>query len=96
MVRIFVGNLSYQATEADVRTAFERFGKVSSVQVPVDRSTGKQRGIAFVAMPRYDDADEAITRMNGTPLCGRPLVVNEAREGTRPERTKEASRFHLV
>jgi RNA recognition motif-containing protein len=96
MVRIFVGNLSYESTEGDVRAAFEKYGRVSSVQVPMDRGTGRMRGIAFVSMPRFDDADEAITRMNGAQLRGRPLVVNEARESERPQRTIAASRFHLL
>jgi RNA recognition motif-containing protein len=96
MVRIFVGNLSYQATEQDVRAAFERFGRVASVQLPTDRGTGRMRGIAFVAMPRFEDAEEAMTRLNGTSLGGRPLVVNVARENERLQRSAEANRFHLV
>lgn len=96
MMRIFVGNLSYQTTESDVRTAFERYGRVSSVQLPTDRSTGRMRGIAFVGMPRFEDAEEAIARMNGASLAGRSLVVNMARESERPVRSVEGSRFHLV
>lgn len=96
MIRIFVGNLSYQSTEQELRAAFERFGRVASVQLPTDRSSGRMRGIAFVSMPRFDDAEEAIARLSGASLGGRTLVVNEARENQRPVRSAEASRFHLV
>jgi RNA recognition motif-containing protein len=80
MTRIFVGNVSYQTTDRDLRSAFERYGRVSTVSVPMDRSTGRPRGIAFVSMPSLDDADEAITRMNGATLGGRRLTVNEAED----------------
>lgn len=96
LMRIFVGNLSYETTERDVRSVFERFGRVSSVQLPVDQSTGRQRGIAFISMPRFEDGEEAIARTNGTALHGRSIVVNVARERDRPQRTVEASRFHLL
>ena len=84
MTTIFVGNLPFEASEREVRNSFERYGRVSSVRLPIDRSTGRTRGIAFVAMPRLDDADEAIKRMNGAEIGGRRLVVNEAREGAKP------------
>lgn len=84
MTRIFVGNLPYRTTETDLRREFERFGNVTSVQLMTDQVTGRSRGFAFVAMPRLDDADEAIARLNGSTLDGRRLTVNEA--GARPER----------
>ena len=96
MVRIFVGNLSYQSTEQDLRAAFERFGRVTAVHLPTDHTTGRMRGIAFVSMPRFDDAEEAIVRLHGKPLGGRELVVNVARDGERRQETPEMSRFHLV
>lgn len=102
MTRIFVGNLPYQSTEADVRAVFERYGRVASVQLPLDHGTGRPRGIAFVAMPRLEDADEAITRLNGSSLQGRKIVVNVAEDRfSGPDRqaappSREASRFHLV
>jgi RNA recognition motif-containing protein len=77
---IFVGNLSYDATDYDLRTAFEKYGHVSGVQLVTDRNTGKPRGFAFVRMPNLDDADEAITRMNGASVCGRAISVSEANE----------------
>jgi RNA recognition motif-containing protein len=97
VTNIFVGNLSFDATEADVRTAFERFGHVSSVEVMTDRTTGKPRGFAFVRMPRVDDADEAVIRMNGGCIRGRCVRVNRAepRESRQPAQTAP-SRLHLI
>jgi len=83
MTKIFVGNVPYQMTDRELRSAFERYGRVSNVSVPTDRTTGRPRGIAFVSMPRLDDADEAIARMNGASLGGRRLVVNEAEDKPR-------------
>ncbi len=79
MTTLFLKNLPYQASEAELRRAFERFGRVSSVRMPLNRLTGQPSGFAFVAMPSYDDADEAMTRMNGATMGGRTLIVNEAR-----------------
>ncbi|MBT5017537.1 RNA-binding protein [Planctomicrobium sp.] len=80
MTSIFVGNLSFDATDYDLRTAFEKYGHVSGVQLVTDRDTGKSRGFAFVRMPNLDDADEAIARMNGASVCGRSITVSEANE----------------
>lgn len=80
MTSIFVGNLSYEATDYELRTAFEKFGHVSGVQLMTDRDSGKSRGFAFVRMPNLEDADEAITRMNGKTLCGRTITVSEAND----------------
>jgi RNA recognition motif-containing protein len=79
MTSIFIGNLSFDATENDVRHAFEQYGRVSSVRVLTDRETGRSKGCAFVGMSHLDDADEAIRRLNGSVLGGRKVVVNEAR-----------------
>src|SRR5689334_8836106 len=84
MTRIFVGNLAYGTSERELRSAFERYGNVSSVRLVNDLQTGKPRGFAFVAMPRWEDADEAITLLNGTTIAGRRLVVNEAVARTNP------------
>lgn len=81
MTNIFVGNISFQTTESEVRTAFERFGRVSAVRIMTDRASGRPRGFAFVDMPSLDDADEAITRLNGASIGGRRISVNEARSG---------------
>jgi RNA recognition motif-containing protein len=78
MTQIFVGNLAYTTSERELRSAFEHYGRVSTVKLVVDPQTGKPRGFGFVSMSRWDDADEAITRLNGASLAGRQLVVNEA------------------
>lgn len=79
MTRIFIGNLSFQTTEGEVRRQFERYGRVNSVMIMTDRSSGSPRGFAFVNMPGMDDAEEAIARLNGNSLGGRSITVNEAR-----------------
>ncbi len=97
MTQIFVGNLSYQASEADVRSAFERFGRVTSVRMVADQMTGRSRGFAFVTMSQFEDAEEAIARLNGSSLAGRTIVVNEARErDSKSPVISTPSRFHLV
>ena len=79
MTNIYVGNLSFKATEEQVREAFEQFGEVSSVNVLKDRETGRSRGFAFVEMPNKDEAMNAIEQINETPIDGRNVRVNEAR-----------------
>lgn len=79
MKNLYIGNLSYDATEADIRAAFEQYGDVSSVSVIKDRETGRSRGFAFVEMPNDDQAQQAITGMNQQPIAGRAVTVNEAR-----------------
>lgn len=76
--RIYVGNLSYQTTEADLTTLFEQAGQVDSVNIITDRDTGRSKGFAFVEMSG-EDADKAITQFNGADVNGRALTVNEAR-----------------
>lgn len=76
--KIYVGNLSYQTTEGDLTNLFEQVGQVDSVNVITDRDTGRSKGFAFVEMGN-EDADKAITQLNGTELSGRTLTVNEAR-----------------
>ena len=79
MKNIFVGNLSYGATEASIRSLFEAYGAVDRVNLVTDRDTGQARGFGFVEMPVASEADRAITELNGTELDGRALNVNEAR-----------------
>jgi len=76
--KIYVGNLSYQTTEGDLTSLFEQVGQVDSVNVITDRDTGRSKGFAFVEM-NSEDADKAITQLNGTEVSGRTLTVNEAR-----------------
>jgi len=79
VTNIYVGNLSYNATEDDLREAFSRFGDVSSVSVIKDRDTGRARGFAFVEMSDANQAAEAIENLNNTEIAGRNITVNEAR-----------------
>lgn len=78
-MNIFVGNLSFQTSDEELREAFARFGAVDSAQVIMDRETGRSRGFGFVEMPDNGEAQQAISAMNGADLGGRPLTVNEAR-----------------
>jgi len=81
-MNIYVGNLSNQATEDDLRQAFEGFGQVESVNIIKDRFSGESRGFGFVEMPSKDEAQKAIEEMNGKDLMGRAVNVNEARPKT--------------
>jgi len=79
MKSIFVGNLSFNASEVSVRSLFEEYGAVDRVNLVTDRDTGQQRGFAFVEMPVNAEAQRAIDVLNGRELNGRALTVNEAR-----------------
>jgi RNA recognition motif-containing protein len=79
MKNIYVGNLSFNSTEDQVRSIFEAYGAVEKVSIITDRDTGQPRGFAFVEMPDDDAAAKAIEAVNGTNLDGRNLNVNEAR-----------------
>jgi RNA recognition motif-containing protein len=76
---IFVGNLSFGATEDAVRSMFEAYGTVDRVSVVTDRETGRARGFGFVEMSSDDEAERAIAALNGRELDGRALNINEAR-----------------
>jgi len=82
MKNIFVGNLSFGATEDAVRALFEAYGTVERVSIVTDRDTGQPRGFGFVEMSANADADRAIAELNGRELDGRALNVNEARPKT--------------
>ncbi|MGA7524873.1 MAG: RNA-binding protein [Acidobacteriaceae bacterium] len=82
MKKLYVGNLSYNATEADVRQWFEAHGAVESAALATDRGTGQSRGFAFVEMTNDNEAEAAITALNGAEVGGRALIVNEARPKT--------------
>ena len=89
MTNIYVGNLSFDATEQDLRGAFEQYGYVSRVNVISDRETGRSRGFAFVEMPDSDEAARAIDSLDGTDIAGRQVRVNAARP--RSDRAPAAS-----
>jgi cold-inducible RNA-binding protein len=79
MKNIFVGNLSFGATEDSIRTMFEAYGAVDRVSIVTDRDTGQSRGFGFVEMSNNAEGDRAIAEINGRELDGRALNVNEAR-----------------
>jgi RNA recognition motif-containing protein len=81
-MNIYVGNLSFQASEDDVRQAFEAFGQVTSSSIVKDKFTGQSRGFAFVEMANDTEAQAAIAGLNGKDLKGRAINVNEARPRT--------------
>jgi len=78
-MNIYVGNLSYQATDEDLRTAFGAYGTVKSASVIMDKMTGQSRGFGFVEMGSKSEGDAAINGLNGKDLKGRALRINEAR-----------------
>jgi len=93
MTNIYVGNLSYQLTEDELRSAFSGFGQVTSAKIIIDRDTGQSKGFGFVEMPVAAEAKTAIEKLDGTDLKGRKLRVNEARPkpDTRPARAPKRS-----
>jgi len=86
--KLYVGNLPYQVRDEDLQQAFGAFGQVNSAKVMMERETGRSKGFGFVEMGSDAEAQSAINGMNGQPLGGRNLVVNEARPmEPRPPRT---------
>src|SRR5262245_48429683 len=77
--KLYVGNLPYEVGEAELQDLFTRAGSVESVNVMRDQATGRARGFAFVEMSTDEEAQNAITALNGTQVGGRSLTVNEAR-----------------
>jgi len=78
-MKIYVGNMSFDTTEDQLRQAFENYGEVTDVKVITDRDTGRPRGFAFVEMASNDEANAAIQGLNNQDLQGRALNVSEAR-----------------
>jgi len=79
--RLYVGNIPYQTTEAQLRALFEEGGgQVQEVKIVIDRETGRPRGFAFVEMSTDEQAEAAVGALNGKSFGGRPLTVSEARE----------------
>jgi len=88
MKRVFVGNLNFQSTEADLTALFQPFGLVGRIHIVTDRETGRARGFAFVEMPNDAEAAKAIAALDGKEMGGRNLKVNEARpKGEHPQRS---------
>ena len=84
-VELYVGNLSYDMTEDQLRQTFEAFGKVDSVRVVTDHYRNKSKGFAFVVMPNRPEAEKAIAEMNDKDVMGRPMRVNEAQNTNKAE-----------
>ncbi len=78
-VNIYIGNMSFDTTEDQLRQAFESYGEVSTVKIIMDRETGQPKGFGFVEMSTTDAANAAISGLNGQDLNGRSLNVNEAK-----------------
>jgi RNA recognition motif-containing protein len=88
-MNIYVGNLSFDAMEDDVRQLFAEFGEVTSVNIITDRDSGRSKGFAFVEMAQAEQAQNAMKSLNGKEFKGRALNVNEARPKTdRPRRQR--------
>ena len=79
MTNLFVGNLSFQTTESDLRALFEPFGQIERIHIATDRDTGQARGFAFVEMANDEEAKKAMASLDGKELGGRNVKVNEAR-----------------
>jgi RNA recognition motif-containing protein len=78
-MNIYVGSLSYDVTEAELKNLFSEFGDVSSVKIIEDRETGRPKGFAFVEMPNQAEAEKAVKNLNEKEIKGREIKVNEAR-----------------
>lgn len=81
--KIYVGNLSYNLTDAELNNAFAKFGTVASAKIIMDRDSGRSKGFGFVEMENSAEGEEAINSLNGTELDGRSIKVNEAMERER-------------
>ncbi len=77
--KLYVGNLAFSVTEAGLLESFSQFGQVESAKIITDRDSGRSKGFGFVEMTADDQAQEAISKMNGSDYNGRPMVVSEAR-----------------
>ena len=86
-MKLYVGNLSFETTENDLRDLFEQHGKVADIALINDRDTGKSRGFGFVTMSDATEGAAALTALNGKEVQGRTLTVNEAR--AREERPRQ-------
>lgn len=82
-MKLYVGNLSYDITEEELRQAFAAFGEVASVDIIKDKFSNRPKGFGFIEMPNKAEAEAAVTNLNGKELKGRAINVNEARP--RPE-----------
>ena len=92
-MKMYVGNLSFNTSDNDLRQKFEEFGDVASVNIITDRETGRSKGFAFVEMANNSAAENAMNSLNGAEFQGRKLTVNEARPRTeRPPHNQDGYR----
>ncbi len=92
-MKLYVGNLSFNSTESEIRTAFSEYGTVNTVSLITDRDTGRAKGFGFVEMSSANEGKAAIEGLNGTQFGDRAIVVNEARpKEDRPARSNSGSR----
>jgi RNA recognition motif-containing protein len=91
-MNIYVGNLSYNATDDDVLKVFEKSGTVESVNVIRDSYDGRSKGFGFVEMPKDDEGQKAIQELDGSEFMGRTLKVNEARQKPKRNQSRERQR----
>jgi RNA recognition motif-containing protein len=90
-MNMYVGNLSFSVTADDLKDVFSEFGEVASVNIIMDKYSGKSKGFGFVEMPNNSEADKAIKSLNGSQLQGRDIKVNQA--NPRGERSSRKRRF---
>lgn len=87
-MELYVGNLSYSCTDADLMPLFQPFGAVESIRIAADRMSGLSKGFGFVSMPDSEAATRAMHSLDGQPFMGRPLRVTESKPKPRPERPR--------
>ncbi|MGY6215160.1 RNA recognition motif domain-containing protein [Methylolobus aquaticus] len=92
-MNIYVGNLSYQLSDDELRQAFEAFGEVSSATIIMDKATGRSKGFGFVEMPDQACGEAAVKNLDGADLKGRNIRVNEARPRTDTQPMRRTRRF---
>jgi RNA recognition motif-containing protein len=92
-MNIYIGNVSWDLTEEELKEAFEAYGQITTVNIIKDKYTGRSRGFAFVEMPDKASAEAAIKGLNGKELKGREIVVNEARSRKEGPRGGKKSRY---
>ena len=78
-MNIYIGNLSFETSEEELRNAFKTYGEISTVNIITDRDSGRPKGFAFIEMPTKEEATAAINGLNGQEINGRALTVNEAK-----------------
>lgn len=81
-MNIYVANINFRATDSELKALFEQYGQVSSAKIIMDKMTGRSRGFGFIEMPNDDDANKAISELNGYAFMEKQLVVNVARPKT--------------